>query len=82
MSEARLRGDTLSLRLHATSALDPNALIDLVGQSQGAWALSPPDMLRHKLEELPTPIDELATALTRLEALPRRTSQSTPGDSA
>ena len=81
VSEARLRGDTLSLRLHATSSIDRDALLDLVKQGRGQWEMSPPNILRHKIQELPTPIAELETALIRLEALPRDV-QPVSGDPA
>ncbi len=81
VSEARLRGDALSLRLHATSRIDPDALIDLVKKSAGGWELAPPDMLRHKVEGLGSPVAELETALVRLEALPRHAGPA-GGDSA
>jgi transcription-repair coupling factor (superfamily II helicase) len=81
VSEARLRGDALSLRLHATSRIDPDALIDLVKKSAGGWELAPPDMLRHKVEGLASPVAELETALVRLEALPRHAGPA-GGDSA
>lgn len=81
ISEARLRGDALSLRLHATSRIDPDALIDLVKKSAGGWEIAPPDMLRHKVEGLASPVAELETALVRLEALPRHAGPA-GGDSA
>ncbi len=81
ISEARLRGDALSLRLHATFRIDPDALIDLVKKSAGGWEIAPPDMLRHKVEGLASPVAELETALVRLEALPRHAGPA-GGDSA
>jgi transcription-repair coupling factor (superfamily II helicase) len=82
VSEARLRGDALSLRLHAGSPIDRDALIDLVKQSRGQWEISPGNVLRHKVEGLSSPVAELETALLCLDALPRQAARRAPGDSA
>ena len=81
VSEARVRGDTLSLRLHAQSPIDRDALIKFVKHSRGLWGISPGEVLLHKIEGFPSPVAELATALLQLEAL-GRVAEALPGDSA
>jgi len=82
VSEARLRGDTLSLRLHEGSSIDRDALIDLVKQSRGQWEASPGNVLRHQVQGLSSPVAELEAALLRLDALPRRDMAPTARGSA
>ena len=82
VSEARLRGDTLSLRLHEGSSIDRDALIDLVKQSRGEWEASPGNVLRHQVLGLSSPVAELEAALLRLDALPRQDKAPTARGSA
>ncbi|MFP6663666.1 MAG: transcription-repair coupling factor [Deltaproteobacteria bacterium] len=71
LSEAKLRGPLLSLRLHPTSEIDPAGLVRLVQGGGGRWQLSPDGSMAMTVDADAKPIAELAWALGRLESLPR-----------
>jgi transcription-repair coupling factor (superfamily II helicase) len=69
VAEARLRGPRMALRLHPTSKVAPERLVELVGGGGGRYALTPDGIFSAAIGEGSGRLAELRTALDLLDPL-------------
>ena len=71
LSEARLRGPLLGLKLHESCRVAPGALVRLVESGGGRWQLAPDGTFAMTVDAQASAVAELSEAIGRLEGLPR-----------
>lgn len=71
LSEARLRGPLLSLKLHESCRVAPDALVRLVESGGGRWQLAPDGTFAMTVDPQAGAVDELGEAIGRLAGLPQ-----------
>ena len=80
IAEARLRGPRLALKVHESSQIAPEGLVDLVRKAGGRLALAPDGTLSAPTDARGEALlDEVRALLGLLEALPRRARSAVQG---